>query len=94
VGGYVGTLLGALWLAGKRRYVASEPDPEQQLQVRPPGVMLAVQVPAGQENRVSEILRLSGGLDLERAQGKWVDGEWVDFDPLQPPHPIHETAGP
>ena len=26
--------------------------------------------------------------DLERAQGEWSDGEWVDFDPLAPPHKI------
>jgi len=92
VGGYVGTLLGALWLAGEWRFFAPATNPDRHSRVRHTGVMLAVQVPAGKEDLVSETLRQSGGEDLERAQGKWVDGAWVDFDPLKPPHPVHETG--
>ena len=25
---------------------------------------------------------------IEEAEGKWQDGQWADFDPLQPPHII------
>ena len=37
---------------------------------------------------VSDMMTAAGVEDLERAQGEWQDGQWVDFDPLAPPHKI------
>jgi len=89
VGGYIGALFGTVWLAGKWRFVEPAPDTDKRPPVHPVSVMLAVQVPAGKEKFVKEALRRSGGEDLERAQGQWVDGTWVDLDPLAPSRPIH-----
>lgn len=30
-------------------------------------------------------LRAEGARDIERADGTWQAGEWIDFDPLKPP---------
>ncbi|MCY1204241.1 hypothetical protein D9M68_475140 [compost metagenome] len=35
----------------------------------------------------ADLLRREGAKDVERADGQWVDGRWVDFDPLVPPVP-------
>jgi hypothetical protein len=31
------------------------------------------------------VLRAEGARDIERADGTWQAGEWIDFDPLKPP---------
>jgi hypothetical protein len=31
------------------------------------------------------VLRAEGAQDIERADGTWQAGEWIDFDPLKPP---------
>jgi hypothetical protein len=31
------------------------------------------------------VLRAKGGQDIERADGTWQAGQWIDFDPLKPP---------
>ena len=51
-------------------------------------MMLAVRVDPANEKTVIDVLRAAGVEDLERAQGDWQDGQWVDFDPLAPPHKI------
>ena len=53
---------------------------------RPGGVMLSVRIasPANQQ-RVIDTLRREGAADVERAQGKWIDGDWTDFDPVAAP---------
>ena len=30
-------------------------------------------------------LRAAGARDIERAEGTWEAGQWIDFDPLKPP---------
>jgi hypothetical protein len=49
--------------------------------------MLAVHAPPGRDGAAGLILRAAGGEDVERAQGRWQKGKWVDFDPLSPPGP-------
>ncbi|HWZ71550.1 MAG TPA: hypothetical protein VN326_08745 [Casimicrobiaceae bacterium] len=31
------------------------------------------------------VLRAQGAQDIERADGTWQAGRWIDFDPLKPP---------
>jgi hypothetical protein len=41
-------------------------------------------------------MRAAGTQDIERARGRWDDGQWVDFDPLSKPQKIGdriEAAG-
>ena len=57
--------------------------------IRHAGMMVAVNVvPDRSEGDVIAALRGAGGVDIERAEGTWTDGEWVDFDPTHPPHLI------
>jgi hypothetical protein len=30
-------------------------------------------------------LRAEGAVDIERAEGEWRDGDWVDFNPIAAP---------
>ncbi|MFJ0616861.1 hypothetical protein WLW46_24205, partial [Bordetella bronchiseptica] len=87
-------LFGALWVAGRGRRplrpataspAVSPPGADEHAPVRHAGVMLALHVDGVQAERTLALLRDAGGQDLERAQGRWVDGKWEDFDPLQPP---------
>lgn len=49
-------------------------------------MVIAVEV-MGEENeaRAIEILRALGAVDIERASGTIIDGDWPDFDPLSTP---------
>lgn len=51
------------------------------------GMTLPVRVDPSNEQWVIQLL-MPEVEDLERAQGEWQDGQWVDFDPLKPPHKI------
>jgi hypothetical protein len=48
-------------------------------------VLLAVHVEAGTEVFASNLLKNQGGRDIERADGRWQDGKWADFNPVKPP---------
>lgn len=57
--------------------------------IRHAGMMVAVNLGAGgNESDVIAALRAAGGVDVERTQGTWADGDWSDFDPTRPPHLI------
>ncbi len=53
--------------------------------IRHAGVLLAVHIAPEQEATVARVLRDAGGMDVERAQGQWSQGSWVDFDPVAAP---------
>jgi hypothetical protein len=82
VGAYIGSLGGAfVKLKGKgKRREAGRP-----VSVRHGGVLLAVHVTAASEAEVARSLRELGGRDVEKAEGRWRDGSWTDFDPVKPP---------
>jgi len=86
VGAYVGSLAGAMRMAGRR----SDAHPGQpEVQIRHSGVLTAVHVSsAEQESTATQVLREAGGQDVERAEGRWRSGKWVDFDPVQAPHTV------
>jgi hypothetical protein len=80
----VGSLAGAL---GKMSDAPSDTVPyiETPVEIRHPGVMVAVHAPEAAQRTVAlEVLRSSGARDIETADGIWRSGKWVDFDPVAP----------
>jgi hypothetical protein len=80
VAAYTGSLVGAMG--------GMQDEQSLQLpQLRPAGVILAVRIArAPSEKLVIDDLRNSGAEDIERAEGQWRNGDWVDFNPVQEPH--------
>lgn len=86
VGAYIGALAGALWVIGKgRRLRPGSTERVSHPEVRQAGVLLALHIQPDQESRAVVLLREAGGTDVERANGRWMNGKWQDFDPLTPP---------
>ena len=94
IGAYAGSLYGALGkLDDAKTADAERAAPAPAAPSEPPprksGVLVAVAAPtAEQQNTAIRVLRAQGALDLERAEGTLVAGEWVDFDPVRPPQLI------
>ncbi len=87
-GAYVGSLIGALWITGrgKRSHHEANALPDEAVPaLRKAGVLLALHVSPEQSGQACSALRAAGGVDIERAIGRWVRGKWEDFDPLNPP---------
>jgi hypothetical protein len=97
VGAYAGSLVGAL---GKmeEKPAAAKPDehvvervvtsdaPTDTARVRSSGIFVAVRA-VDFAKRVAAVnaLGAKGAQDIERADGTWQAGRWIDFDPLKPP---------
>lgn len=81
IGAYVGSLAGGL--SGTRSGDLEQATVEEPVERRA-GVIVAVRADEGDEAAL-RVLRAEGALDIERAEGEWRDGSWVDFDPLKPP---------
>lgn len=94
VGAYLGALAGAMWVIGrgKRRAQATPGEPKTHPTIRPAGVMLALHVLPEGEALARQVLRAAGGQDIERAQGRWQEGKWQDFDPLAPPRNVEAPS--
>jgi hypothetical protein len=62
---------------------------------RPAGIMVAVQMAGADasEGTAIEVLRDHKAISIEEAEGEWKDGQWADFDPLEPPHVIWRSTG-
>lgn len=89
VGAYLGALAGALWVVGRGRGRSGAPAaPDVHPDLRQAGVMLALHVAPERDALARKVLAEAGGLDIERAQGRWLDGKWEDFDPLTPPRRV------
>jgi hypothetical protein len=53
---------------------------------RSSGIFVAVRaVEFARRVAAVNVLRAKGGQDIERADGTWRAGKWIDFDPLKPP---------
>ncbi len=92
VGAHVGGMAGALASTRtaeeeKQETETATPDADA-VNMRRGGMMLAVRVDPANEQSVITVMTAAAVEDLERAQGDWQDGQWVDFDPLKPPHKI------
>ena len=90
VGAYIGSLAGGMYALKERRQTGVLARPPAAPE-RHSGVMVAVHVTAETEKPVAASLRASGGAEVERALGRWVNGKWIDFDPLAPPE-LEEKA--
>ena len=69
---------------GQSRTAAADADAGY-TPIRHAGVLLAVHTSPDQEAAVARALRDAGGMDVERAQGHWSQGSWIDFDPVTAP---------
>ncbi len=80
VAAYTGALLGVL------NDLGNESDSDEKHDRRPAGIILAVRIAdQASENRIINALQSQGAVDIEKADGKWWNGEWMDFDPIAPP---------
>ncbi|PCE22469.1 hypothetical protein BWP39_22590 [Paraburkholderia acidicola] len=86
VGAYVGSLIGAMshtrggGKPGHREVVRRE--------ARGSGVLLAVHASPDTQPVAARVLREAGGVEVERANGRWQQGRWADFDPTRTPVPV------
>lgn len=86
VGAYVGSLIGAM---SHMRGGGSVPRERVHRESRDSGVLVAVHVSPETQQQAGHVLRESGGLEIERATGRWQQGRWSDFDPTQTLEPIN-----
>src|SRR5690606_16483401 len=86
-GAYIGSLAGALYSLGRARprRTLEQAREAKVHEGRKSGVLLAVHTSRDHESRIAGILRDAGGQEIERAQGRWFNGKWEDFDPLEGP---------
>jgi hypothetical protein len=55
--------------------------------------MLAVPADVGEDEEVAvDLMREAGARMIERADGTWQGGHWIDFDPVTPPRVIEQKA--
>jgi len=95
VGAYVGSLAGAMRGMDRRRNSVQQPHvAEKSGEGRPAGVMLAVNATGEQAQEIATMLVAAGGKEVERAHGRWRDGKWEDFDPLDVPVPQQTSSPP
>jgi hypothetical protein len=89
VGGLLGAHLGSLFSFSKMKERGDTEEGGRVPEVRPAGMLVAVAFDdAVQEHRAVDVLRRLGAHHIERAHGNIVAGDWADFDPTSPPHPI------
>ncbi len=84
VGAHIGNLVGALG-------TMKDGDAQQAkgATLRHAGFMVAVSAPNPQcEQKAMAVLLQHGGVELESGVGHIVNGDWRDFDPGEPPHPL------
>lgn len=88
IGAYVGSLGGALHgLEGS----GTDEEPAR----RPAGVVVAVRIESGNAERSAiATLQTQGAIHVEKAEGQWRDGKWIDFDPVSVPVILDSHAGP
>lgn len=96
LGAYIGSLMGGVSLLGRDKSSKNRATRREAEEYagRPAGVLLAVHVQPAHQQDIAAVLRRHGGMEVERAQGRWENGQWQDFDPLEMPHVTDEAASP
>lgn len=86
-GAYVGAFGGALHGLG------DEDSKPHAADHRPSGVILSVRIadPVNEE-RVIATLRTEDATDIEQAEGEWLNGDWIDFDPITVPRLVKKQS--
>ncbi|TMH08359.1 MAG: glycine zipper family protein [Betaproteobacteria bacterium] len=95
-GAYAGSLVGALGsmeekpardeIEPEAESISPQPVAELVKPVRAAGMMVAIRAPEfARRVAAANALRAAGARDIERADGTWHDGQWIDFDPLKSP---------
>jgi hypothetical protein len=80
IAAYTGSLLGAM--GGM-----NDSDETAQPSRRGSGVFVAVHLAnPDDEQRIISTLKMEHAEDIEHAQGRWRNGDWADFDPVERPH--------
>ena len=88
LGSYIGSLVGSF--SEMKEKGESEADGEKQRAIRKAGMLVAVAVSDdSRQELAANVLRTSGGHELELAEGHIDDGDWTDFDPRTPPKFLH-----
>jgi len=92
VGAFGGALLGGVTSSEDG---STRPDTAEHPVGKPGGVVVAVRTDrgVGDEARALRCLRAAGAIGLERAPARWVDGSWVDWDPVAPREQIAPEPG-
>ena len=89
IGAYAGSLAGGL--AGSRQSDPEKATPEEPAE-RNAGVLVTVNADRdGIEDRAIQTLRSHGAREIERAEGNWQDGSWIDFDPRSTPQLVERS---
>lgn len=83
VGAYTGSLVGGL----KETEKEVQPGHED---LRPAEMLVPVNVDAAgiSADEIVRIFEQAGAWQIERAEGRWENGVWADFDPVSYPHLI------
>jgi hypothetical protein len=87
VGGLLGAHVGSLFSFTKMKEAGEgEEGGRAPIEQRKAGMLVAVAFDeAGDETRAVDVLRRLGAVQIERARGNIVDGDWADFDASIPP---------
>jgi hypothetical protein len=90
VGAYLGSFIGAM--KQTRGGGKSAQHRAQHYEQRNSGVLLAVHVSPDEHELAERVLREAGGLEIERAHGRWQNGRWADFDPTKSVERVDDAA--
>lgn len=92
VGAYLGAMIGATLhdRASRGSSLHDSLAHTVHRESRTSGVLVAVHVSPDNQVEATSVLRDAGGMDIERATGRWQQGRWSDFDPTRAPAPIAE----
>lgn len=86
VGAFLGSLAGALHGMEGR---GTKESPVR----RPAGIVVAVKIESGKaEQTAISTLQTHGAIHVEKAEGQWKDGNWIDFDPVSAPVILHGSS--
>ncbi|HEX7646310.1 MAG TPA: hypothetical protein VF450_02745 [Noviherbaspirillum sp.] len=87
VGAHVGGLVGSMSKMKEHGDTGGNAEEEENaVPLRHAGMMVAIAIDSHeQEDQAINLLRSLGAADVERAEGTIADGDWIDFDPVEPP---------